>query len=644
MSSLEEIREGLYAKRAEPPERSSESAFPGGKPFDSAQGKPAGTKPNWEEEHASAPRLIDRMYLSRLRAERLSLRTFVTVGLLGVIAIAAFIGYLIFFARTDVVVEVLGPDKLTAGEPMLVTVRVVNRSSVTLAEGTVTLNFPPGAIFPGEHDASLGPFRERIQVDPVPPGGEFRRQIRVQFLGQAGDIMSISALYLYRPETIQSKLTRQAGYSAPIVQVPVAITVDVPEKISAGQEFTISIGVDAGTSSPLPDMSLGIDFPPGFELKASEPAPPVGMPNVWPIGNIESGTSTKIILRGSVRGDPEEARPFRIRLGRYDPGAKSWLLLTETTKGPAIASPFLLAQTTLGGDRRGAIEPGARIEGSVLYRNNTPQKIENLGVSVSFPESFVELGTIAVEDGFYDVTRRALVWNPASAPELRDLDPGEEGTLTFSFTLKADPPLRVFSDRNFRFPVTTAIDTGTPPLGFRGVSLAYQDQIEFQIASRLTLRARSAYYDSPAVNTGPLPPQVRKTTTYTVFLQLGSGANDVRDVIMKGALGGGVEFKGTLSTDVGEVEFNPATREVLWRISQLPAATGTLRPHASAIIQVALVPAENQANDAVALLTGIGILGRDAFTGIELSATADDVSTELRTDTRSSTAEWRVRP
>ncbi len=644
MSSLEEIREGLYAKQPGSPERSSESTLPGGKPFDSAQDKPVEVKANWEEESSAAPRLIDRLYLSRLRTERFSLRILVTVGLLGVIAIAALIGYLIFFARTDVAVEVLGPDKLTTGEPTVITLRVMNRSSVTLEEGTVTLNFPPGAIFPGEHDASLGPFRERIPVDAVPPGGEFRREVRVQFLGQTGDVMSISALYLYRPETIRSKLTRQAEYSAPIVKVPVAITIDVPEKISAGQEFVISVGVDAETSSPLPDMSLGIDFPAGFELETSEPAPPMGMANVWPIGNIESGTSTKITLRGLVRGDPEEARPFRIRLGRYDAGAKSWLLLTETTQGPRIASPFLLAQTMLDGDRRGAIVPGARIEGSVFYRNNLPQRIENLSVSVSFPESFVELGTVDIEDGFYDVTRRVLTWDPASAPELRDLDPGEEGTLTFSLALKADLPLRAFSDRNFRFPVTTIIDTGTPPPDFRGVSLAYQDRIEFQIASRLTLRARSAYYDSPAVNTGPLPPKVRKTTTYTIFLQLGSGSNDIRDVAVRGALAGGVEFKGTLGTDVGSAEFNPATREVLWRITQLPAATGTLRPHVSAIIQVALTPAENQADNTVPLFTSISALGRDVFTGAELSVTADDVSIELRTDIRSNSAEWRVVP
>lgn len=636
MASLEEIREGLYAKRPEFPERSSEGTIPGGKPVE--------VKPNWEEGPSAAPRLIDRMYLSRLRVERFSFRTLVTVGLLGAIGIAAFIGYLIFFARTDVAVEILGPDKLTAGEPTVVTIRVVNRSSVTLEEGTVTLNFPPGAIFPGAHDASLGPFRERIQADAVPPGGEFRREVRVQFLGQIGDVMGISALYLYRPETIQSKLTRQAEYSASIVKVPVAITVDVPEKISAGQEFVIRVGVDAETSSPLPDMSLGIDFPAGFELKTSEPTPGIGMANVWPIGSIESGTSTKITLRGVVRGDPEEARPFRIRLGRYDSGAKSWLLLTETTKGPLIASPFLLAETTLNGNRRGAIVPGAHIEGSVRYRNNLSQRIENIMVSASFPESFVELGTIEVENGFYDVTRRALVWDPASAAAIRDLDTGEEGTLTFSFTMKADPPLRAFSDRNFRFPVTTTIDTGTPPSDFRGVSLAYQDRIEFQIASRLTLRARSTYYDSPAANTGPLPPKVRKTTMYTLILQLGSGSNDVRDVIVKGTLAGGVEFKGTLGTDAGSVESNPAAREVLWRITQLPAATGTLRPHASAIIQVALTPAENQANDVVPLLTGISVLGRDAFTGMELSATAEEVSTELRTDARSNSAEWRVSP
>ncbi|MBI4132093.1 MAG: hypothetical protein HY474_00495 [Candidatus Sungbacteria bacterium] len=632
MSRLEDIRGGLY--RREPP---AEEPQEGSLRAEHPNSLPSG----WEEPDA-APRLMDRVYLAKLRQRRFSGRTLVMLGLLALLGIAAFIGYTLFFARADVRLEILGPDRITAGEPTTITVLITNRGSVALTDGALTLTLPPGAILAGEPAPASSPVRERLTIDSVPAGGEFRRELRVQFLGRDNETLEISGLFLYRPQNVASQFTRRARFIAPIGRVPFVITVEAPERVSSGQEITVTIGVDAETSVSLPQMSLGIESPPGFELKSASPLPPADAPNLWPLGNLEAGTLTKIVLTGVLRGEPEEPKLFRVRLGRYDAGTKSWLLLTEASAGPTLASPFLLAQTTLDGNRRGPLAPGARIEGRVRFRNNLAQPVQNVTVSVSIPEQFVELETVRVEDGFYDVTRRFLTWNPASVAGLAELGPGEEDTLNFSFTLKANPPIRGFSDKNFRFPVLTTIDTGTPPPDFRGVSLAYRDTAEFQISSRLSLAARASYYDSPVPSAGPLPPKVRQTTTYTVLLQLGSGTNDVRDVMVRAVLPGGVEFGRVVSSDLGSVEFNPASRELSWRVGQVPAATGLLRPHAAAFITIAFTPAENQVGVSPPLLTAISASGRDGFTGTELSAAADDLTIELKGDSRSSPQEWRV--
>lgn len=637
MSRLEEIQEGLYRRDPVRPPASPPEAVP-------RREERAAAPSAWEDTTRPVPRLLDRVYLARIRERRFSTRTVVTIGLLALIGLAAFIGYTVFFARSEVEMEIIGPDRIIVGEPIVITVRIPNRGSVALVDGALTLNLPPGAILAGQPDVPLDVRRERVAVDEIPPGGVFQQEFRIQFLAASGAALHITGLYLYRPENIQSKLTRQGEFSAVVTRVPVAITIGAPEKANAGQELEVVISVDAEASIPLPEMTLGIEFPNGFELKFADPAHPPETPNLWPLGSLASGTSTRIVLRGVLTGEPEEAKPFHARLGRYDAAAKSWLLLTETTAGPTIASPFLLAQATLDGSRRGALIPGAPVEGRILFRNNLAEPLQNVAVTLSFPEQFVELETIRVDEGFYDVTRRRIVWDPASSARLSLLDPGEEGTLSFSFNLKANPPIRSFSDKNFRFPITTTIDTGTPPPDFRGVPLIYRDIVEFQIASRLTLAARAAYYDSPAPSSGPLPPKVRETTTYTVFLQLGSGVNDVRDVSVRALLPGGVEFKNTVGSDIGSVEFNPAGRELVWRVGQLPAGTGTLRPHAAVILQLALTPAENQANSSPPLLVSIAASGRDSFTGTELAIRTDDVTTELRTDIRSNSQEWRVVP
>lgn len=636
MARLEDIREGLYRRdgRGPEPDRST-PAVPR---------RPDGLRRAWEEGDEPAPTLLERAYLSSFQAKRMAGRTLLTLTVVLVVGVSAFVGYTLLFGSTDVQLEILGPGQLTAGEPTLITVRVVNRGRVNLKESSVTLTLPAGAAV-GEKRGGFSPLRERVDIGDVPAGGSFQREVRVQFLGARGETARVSGLLLYRPESIESKLTRQGEYAAAIVRVPVALTIDAPARVSSGQEVAVVISVDAETSVRLPDLTLGVELPSGFKLTAADPAPQLSAGvNLWMITSLEAGTSTRVTLRGTVAGDPEEVKAFRARLGRYDRSSERWLVVTEATGGPSLASPLLLAQASLGGSRRGVVGPGQILEGAVRFRNNLPERIENITVTLAFPERFVELESVQAENGFYDASRRAITWNPASAPNLSGLESGEEGTLSFTFKLKPAFPLRSFAEKNLAFTLVTTIDTAAIPPAYRGVDLSYQETLEFKIASHLALTARASYYDSPAANSGPLPPRVRSATTYAITLRLTSGANDVSNIEVRSKLAGGAEFRRAVSSDIGTVEFNEASRDLIWRLRGLPAATGSLRPPVGAVIQIAFIPAENQVGSSPPLVQDIAAAGTDDFTGAELRSEADNLTTELNADPRSNSGEWRVAP
>lgn len=641
MSRLEEIRERLYRRKSIEP-------APSGEDVSSRPRSPeleAGAKRHWDTPALDSPTLLEQTYLARFRQRRIALRFAAVTGALVLVGLVAFIGYTIFFAPAEVTFAILGPSQTSAGEITTFTIRIVNGSGIALHNGAITFTFPPGTLPVDGADSPLGqPVRHRWDVEDIPAGGIFQREIRVKLLGPVGETQTINSLFFYRPENIQGKLTRSAEFSTTIVRVPVVVSIDLPERLSAGTEFPVTITVDSEASAPFPGVWLGVDFPDGFELLSVNPPFATGTENIWAVGILEPGTSQRIVLQGKVQGEPEEVKAVRIRLGRYDAVTKTWLVLTERTAVPTIASPFLLARTTLSGSRQGSIAPGSRVDGLVFFKNNLAQKIRNVSLVVTFPEKFVTLQSVQAENGFYDVTRQALIWNPASHDALRELAPGQEGTVAFSFAVKSALPIRSFSDKNFLFPVKTIIDTADPLPEHRGVSFAYQDAVNFKIESHLRLAARVSYYDSPVPNSGPLPPRVRQTTTYTLFLQLTSGANDLRDVEVRGELGGGVEWVGGIATDIGMLQFNPASREVVWRIQELAAATGILRPHVTALIQVALTPAENQVSTAPFLARSISTNGTDAFTNTTPSDSVGDLTTELRSDPKSNSNEWRVVP
>ncbi len=636
MSRLDELRDELYRKKAtEPPAPSREGlALP--QPEDPV-------KPSWPDTLRPTLSLLAQTHGPKIHQRRGAWRILLAIGAILLLGVAALIGYTTFFSSRDVEFQILGPDQTTSGESTVITVRIVNRTAATLREGTVTLTFPEGTVLGGGSD-SAGSLRHKLEVEDLPPDREFQQDISVRLLGTMEQIKTVSGTYVYRPENITSQLRRAAEFSTVIVRVPITVSVAAPERVSSGQELTLEIAVDSELSPPLPGMSLGIDFPQGFKLLEASPPPADASNRIWPLADLASGTSAKITLRGTITGSPREVKAFHFRLGRFDPRTKTWLLIAESSGGPEIASPFLFVLTTLGGSREGTLAPGAKVAGSVSYKNNLSQKIENVTIELFFPEKFVKLESIRAERGFYDVTRQALVWKSSSEPRLKEIGPGEEGTLAFSFEVKTAPPIKKFSDKNFVFPVVTTINTASLPPEFRGASLEYRDTIEFKIESRLNLAARAAYYDTPTANSGPLPPRVRRPTTYTLWFQLSNGANDLRDVGVKGTLGGGAEWKGALESSVGSVSFNPATQEVSWQIRELSAATGILRAPASAAIQVVFTPAENQINTSPELLRDISAIGRDAFTDKIESDSVENLTTELHDDPQSESSQWRVVP
>ncbi|OHA08999.1 MAG: hypothetical protein A3A44_01100 [Candidatus Sungbacteria bacterium RIFCSPLOWO2_01_FULL_60_25] len=639
MARLDKLREAIYQRKFEEPTRPPEDDLPlglpdRGKPLPLSWGKNGNGTPALAADISSASK--------KRRRRRIAVAAFIISTLL--LAGGAYLGYTLFLLASDVSFSLAGPGEVIAGEPAVFKIAVVNRGRVLLQNPSVTLNFSVGTITDENPRIGLNPPRMKVMLDDIPAGGRAEKEVRVRILGVEGQSHTVTGLLVYQPENIASQLTRQADVTVRIARVPIAINMEVPERLSSGQDVTLSVGVDSELTLPLADMSLGIEFPSGFDFKSADPKPLAGDDYIWPLRDLETGRSEKITLRGKISGEPEEAKTFRLRLGSYEPSSKRWVLVAESQTSPIISSPFLLAQATLNGARSGSIAPGAQVKGTIYFRNNLPAKVQNVTITFSFPEQLVDLRSIRAERGFYDVPKKAITWTPTSESRMKEIPSGGDGTLGFSFTMKSSLPISVFSDKNFTFPVTATIDSASPPAEYQGVSLRSQDTTQYKIASTLGVLARSAYYDSPFPNQGPLPPKVRAKTTYTLYLQVTSGANDIRDVEVRAALPGGVAWENRVATDLGVVTFNPATEEISWKIRDLPAATGILRAPLAAVIQVGLIPAENQTGSAPKLLQGISATGRDVFTDFNLSATADDITTDLRTDIRSVGAEWKVVP
>src|SRR5207248_5828452 len=115
------------------------------------------------------------------------------------------------------------------------------------------------------------------------------------------------------------------------------------------------------------------------------------------------------------------------------------------------------------------------------------------------------------------VSGSTITWNASQQPDLERLNPNEEGQVEFSATIR-NPAVR---DTSTNITVKTA------------VKIKANEYADFLPGNDLTIKVESPglVQTSVAQVSGPLPPQVGKSTVYRITLQLRNATNDYNNAL-----------------------------------------------------------------------------------------------------------------
>ena len=140
----------------------------------------------------------------------------------------------------------------------------------------------------------------------------------------------------------------------------------------------------------------------------------------------------------------------------------------------------------------------------------------------------------------------------------------------------------------------------------------------------------AAYYTSPQgdqLGIGPLPPLVGIPTNYWIFFEAKSDA-DWRDLVVGARLPRGVELTDSRSLLAGDFNYNPETRQLIWRI---PAFIGRSESYRLGF-EVQLLPTADQVGKVMTLLDSPQYYATDVLTEQEKSGSLDKLTTDLDKD------------
>ncbi|MEO8638067.1 MAG: hypothetical protein ABI430_04170 [Candidatus Taylorbacteria bacterium] len=533
------------------------------------------------------------------------------------------------FSSDNIQIVVSGPTGTAGGEALILGIVVRNNNNITLEDANLKIEYPEGTRQSG--DLTLELKREQLPLGNIPPGGEIKKDISAILFGEENSKKEINLSVEYRVKGSNAIYEKKKIFEIALISSPISIRASSLKEINSGQDIELTLDIVSNSDSLLKDLVFKANYPFGFSFKSAKPAPSFDS-YLWRIGDLKPGEKRTIKIQGTMLGQNEEERIFRFDGGlqsQKDEKTVDPIFLT-VEQSVLIKKPFIGIDLVLDGESLPihVASLGRDIRGDVIWENNLSSQISDVEIKVKIGGSVNE-SSINPTSGFYNSTENTMLWNSGTDSDLQSINPGENGRVSFSFSSIVPQPENLGTFKNPEILLSVNVK------GKRSEEQNVPEEIISSASAKVRIQASPSlstkllYHDGPFTNTGSIPPQADKETTYTVTWDVGSSFNDVRDAVVSTTLPPYVKWKNAVSPSTEHFSYNPAGGVVTWNIGEIKAGAGGERV---ASFQVSFLPSISQEGFAPVLVNQTTLSGVDRFTETEIRATKESLTSELTAD------------
>lgn len=565
-----------------------------------------------------------------------------------IVALLFFVGALIFAfyviyndsnvsSVDNIEMSVLGPVSVDAGKEVNFRIMIENKNIANLESAELFIDMPDGAraTLDGQQKTS----RIARSLGTIGPGALINEKIVAEFFGEEDEKKIVFITLEYRFEGSGATLVRKMEHPVILISSPVSFTIDMLDEATSNQEIEMVVNIGpTDTSDIMKGLLFEMYYPFGFTFLSSEPEPSYG-DNVWALSDLEPFGSQEIRIHGVVKGEDDTSKVFSANLGVPDSKDPKNIetVFSSTEESLIIKRPFIGLQVLV--DRKDAsnyvvIDEDNSVHVSIPWVNNLDTKIIDASIEVKLDHDIIDRSSISMlnDKGFYRSVDDTVVWNQQTKNlELAVVPPGASGVVGFTFEL-----LPIVSDYKLFEDVEITIKATAK--GCRLSDLDVPEQIKTpveghaRLISSIDLVSKALYHEGPFTNTGGIPPQVNKKTTYTIVWQITNGTNDVSNAIVRSTLPTYITWKGVVFPDSESVIYNELGGEVIWNAANIEAGAGIIKEPKEMAFQVEFIPSITQVGQSPVLITETALTAVDDFTGSIVIDTEERRDIKLTTD------------
>lgn len=539
-----------------------------------------------------------------------------------------FFGGINFVSPNNIDLQIVAPSLIDGGSQAPLQFIITNRNTSELQLADLIIDYPDGTRDPKNPTQALS--HDRQSIGTIASGAQLKRTADAIFYGQEGTPQTIKATLEYSLPNSNAVFTKQSDVTITIGSSPVSINVSVPQQATAGEPFDSTVTVRSNSQTPLDNVVVGAQYPFGFTVISTVPQADAGG-SYWRLGTMAPGETKTIVVHGSIDGQDGDQRVFRFLAGT-DSDTTDTSVKTPFVSIPAtltVARPFITGTIAINGQtgKNIAATAGAPVNAEVDWQNNLPTAVSNVEITVALSGPVLDKSSVQAGTGFYQSSTNSITWTGQEDPSLAQVAPGGTGQLTFSFaTLPPGTSGALYGNPTVTLSLTVkgtrTGESGAP----EQVSSVATTQVS--LATAVSLAATALHFGGPFGNSGPMPPRAEQKTTYAVQWSVKNSSNIIANAVVSTVLPSYVDFVQGQSG----VTYDAGSRTVKWGIGDLKPGVGYTSGAQTAAFQVALNPSTSQVNYAPQL-TGVAQLsGTDRFAQVQVTATADPLTTKLTGD------------
>lgn len=507
------------------------------------------------------------------------------------------------FTKGVLRLEILAPNEVELGQEFEFLVKYKNNGNFTLEEPKLVFEYPEGTII--EEEKSL---RQEMGLEDIYPGEEKTLTFKTRLLGKENEAKTAKVWLSYRPKNLKARYEAATTHTTLIKFIPLTFEFDFPSKLEVGRDVRLRLNYFSNVGFPLSNLRIEIDYPPGFEFLSSKPK---GLaPNEWEIGLLNKAQGGRIEIQGKLTGEVFSQKVFRARLISWQQDKA--FVLKEITRGLELTQPSIYISWQVNGSPQYIANPGDYLHYEIFFKNIGDAAFENLFLIIKLEGDTLDFDSLQPGSGKFQEEIGTIIWDQTMVPSLRLLPPLEEGKVEFWARIKNQ-----FSSflRNPSIKANININQ-------------VHEEITTKVNSKFVISQKGYFNQGPFKNTGPIPPQVGSSTTYTISWQAKSLYNDAKNVKVKAFLPQEVRLTGEMEPKEAKLSFDPDSREIVWDIGDLYAGEEGQEIN----FQIAFIPNYAQRGNVAELIPQARIVSEDAWTGSTIETIDSVIDTTLPDD------------